>query len=80
VQPRTTPHGPFPVQYAFVVQFAAETTLDATDVTGRVEHGVSGHATRFTALAALYAFMVQCLQDVLPTFTAADAEKQPPGE
>jgi hypothetical protein len=59
-----------------VVQFAAETTLDATDIAGRVEHLVSGHATRFASLAALYTFMAACLQDVLQTSTAADAEER----
>jgi hypothetical protein len=57
VLPRTTPTGPFPIQHAFVVQFAAETTLDATGITGRVEHLVSGQATRFQSVAALFAFI-----------------------
>jgi hypothetical protein len=70
VLPRTTPAGPFPIQHAFVVQFAAETTLDATGITGRVEHLVSGQATRFQSVAALFAFMAARLQEVQQTSTA----------
>ena len=71
--PRTTPTGPFPIQHAFVVQFAAETTLDATGITGRVEHLVSGQATRFQSMAALFAFMAARLQEVQQTSTAENA-------
>ena len=71
--PRTTPTGPFPIQHAFVVQFAAETTLDATGITGRVEHLVSGQATRFRSMAALFAFMAARLQEVQQTSTAENA-------
>lgn len=62
--PQTTPQGPFPVQYTFVVQFAAETRLDAVDLTGRVEHLASGRATRFQSAAALWAFMAAQLREV----------------
>jgi hypothetical protein len=67
---QTTPPGPFPIQHAFVVQFAAETTLDVTGITGRVEHLVSGQATRFRSLEALFAFMTARLQEVQQTSTA----------
>jgi 2-polyprenyl-3-methyl-5-hydroxy-6-metoxy-1,4-benzoquinol methylase len=73
VLPRTTPTGPFPIQHAFVVQFAAETTLDATGITGRVEHLVSGQATRFQSVAALFAFIAARLQAVRQTSTAENA-------
>lgn len=71
--PQTTPQGPFPIQHTFVVQFAAETTLDATGIAGRVEHLVSGHATRFQSVEALFAFMVARLQEVQQTSTGEDA-------
>ena len=75
--PRTTLTGPFPIQHAFVVQFAAETTLDATDITGRVEHLVSGQATQFQSVEALFAFMAARLQEVQQTSTAKNAVDTP---
>jgi hypothetical protein len=74
VLPRTAPKGSFPIQHAFVVQFAADTTLDTIGMTGRVEHLVSGQATRFQSVEALFAFMVARLQEVQQTSTAEDAE------
>ena len=71
--PRTTPTGPFPIQHAFVVQFAADTTLDATGITGRVEHLVSGQAIRFRSVEALFTFMAARLQEVQQASTAEDA-------
>ena len=65
--PRTAPQGPFPIQHTFVVQFAAETTLDAMGLTGRVEHLVSGRATRFQSVQELFAFMAARLQEVQQT-------------
>jgi hypothetical protein len=70
VLPRTTPTDLFPIQYAFVVQFAAETTLDATGITGRVEHLVSGQATRFQSVEALFAFIATRLQEIQQTSIA----------
>ena len=70
MRPRITPNGPFPIQYAFVVQCAAETTLDATGITVRVEHLISGQATRFRSVEALFAFMAARLQEVQQTSTA----------
>ena len=67
---RTTLPGPFPIQHALVVQFAAETTLDATGITVRVEHLISGQATRFRSVEALFAFMAARLQEVQQTSTA----------
>jgi hypothetical protein len=77
VLPRTTLTGPFPIQYAFVVQFAAETTLDATGITGRVEHLVSGQAIRFQSVEALFAFMAAQLSEVQQTSRAKNAVDTP---
>ena len=55
---------PYPTQHAFVVQFAAHTALDAEDLAGRVEHVVSGQATQFHSLQALFEFVVQVLQAI----------------
>lgn len=55
---------PYPSQHAFVVQFAAHTALDAEDLAGRVEHVVSGQATQFHSMQALFEFVVQVLQAV----------------
>lgn len=71
----TRSHGPFPIQHAFVVQFAAETTLNATDITGRVEHLVSGQAIRFQSLETLFAFMAAQLQEVQQTSREIQPER-----
>ena len=71
--PRTTPTGPFPIQYAFVVQCAADTPLDATGITGRVEHFVSGYVMEFRSAEALFTFMVARLQEVQQLSTAEHA-------
>ena len=68
--PRTTPSGPFPIQYAFVVQCAADTPLDATGLTGRVEHLVSGHVMEFQSVEALFTFMAAQLHEVQQLSTA----------
>jgi hypothetical protein len=44
---------------AFVVQFRAETDVAQERCTGRVEHVISGQATRFASVAELLAFMAQ---------------------
>jgi hypothetical protein len=49
---------------AFVVQFRAETEVGQGRCTGRVEHVVSGQATRFASLEELLAFMAQVLADI----------------
>jgi len=43
---------------AFVVQFRAEANMEQGRCTGRVEHVVSGQATRFASLEELLAFIV----------------------
>ena len=46
---------------AFVVQFRAETDVGQGRYTGRVEHVVSGQATRFASLEELLAFIARVL-------------------
>jgi hypothetical protein len=46
---------------AFVVQFREETEGAQSHFTGRVEHMVSGHATRFHSPEELLAFFAQVL-------------------
>src|SRR5215475_3994250 len=61
VQPPTEAPSALSPHRAFVVQFRAETDVKQGRYTGRVEHVVSGQATRFTSLAELLAFMAQVL-------------------
>ena len=70
-----TPYGGprFPVQWAFVVQFAAETTAVQERFVGRVEHVVSGQAQRFHTLDELLTFMRRVLAAVESGYT-------PPGD
>lgn len=49
------------VHRAFVVQFAAPTNIAAGCCVGRVEHIVSGQATRFASQAELLAFIARVL-------------------
>ena len=53
----STPLSPLSPQWAFVVQFRAETAVAAGQLVGRVEHVVSGQATTFATLDALLAFL-----------------------
>jgi hypothetical protein len=77
VLPRTTtPTGPFPIQHAFVVQFAVDTMLDATGITGRVEHLVSGQAIRFRSVEALFAFMAARLREIQQTSTGEETAER----
>ncbi len=48
---------PFPTQFAFVVQFGAETAVESEQFLGRIEHIVSGDMTHFHTLDELWAFM-----------------------
>ena len=52
-----------PPERAFVVQFYADTGLDRTHMTGRVEHVVSGQVGRFHSLAALLSFITRVLAE-----------------
>ena len=51
----------FPTQRAFVVQVHADAEVGQGQVWGRVEHIVSGQATRFQSVETLVRFMVQVL-------------------
>jgi len=48
-------------EWAFVVQFRVETEIEQGRCTGRVEHVVSGQATRFDTLDELLAFLARVL-------------------
>jgi hypothetical protein len=56
--------GPTPsVRHAFVVQFAADTQVEADQVRGRIEHIVSGRATHFQSLEELLAFVARVFRE-----------------
>jgi hypothetical protein len=57
-----TPKPVYPTQRAFVVQIHDEADLAQDEVWGRVEHIVSGEATRFESIEALAKFIVQMLK------------------
>jgi hypothetical protein len=56
------PH--FSVHRAFVVQFYADTEVEAGRITGRIEHVVSRRAMTFQSLETLLGFVAQVLQEV----------------
>lgn len=58
--------GPFPIEHAFVVQFNADTSLDAESMTGRIEHLLTGQNARFESLETLQAFVVRVLKSDAP--------------
>jgi hypothetical protein len=64
MQPELERNPPLSPQRAFVVQFHAYTEFGAGQVSGRVEHVVSGQATAFSSLEALLAFMGRVLREV----------------
>jgi hypothetical protein len=51
---------------AFVVEFSGEDTTSGRPLSGRVEHVVSGRATRFTSAAELLAFVELVLRSPTP--------------
>jgi hypothetical protein len=53
-----------PTNRAFVVQFRVSPTGEPSGWKGRVEHVVSGQATRFRSVEELLAFMSRVLTDV----------------
>ncbi len=55
---------PLPANRAFVVQFRAQPTGEPPHCEGRVEHLVSGQATRFTSQEALWTFITRVLTEV----------------
>lgn len=54
---------PLPAQRAFVVQFPPQAEIAQGLFVGRVEHVVSGQATRFHSLEELLAFMARVLTE-----------------
>jgi hypothetical protein len=56
---------PLSPHWAFVVQFREGTALTPEALHGRVEHIVSGQATRFTSLEELWAFMARVVSSLL---------------
>jgi hypothetical protein len=54
----------FAPDHAFVVQFYAETQVEAGQLVGRVEHVVSGQAAHFRSLEDLLAFLARMLREV----------------
>ena len=58
--------------HTFVVQVHSDTQIEAGQVTGRIEHLVSRHATMFESLDALLAFIGRMLQEVRNTRTGQE--------
>ena len=52
-----------PAERAFVVQFYADTGLDTTHMTGRIEHVVSGQVGHFHSLTTLMSFITRVLAE-----------------
>jgi hypothetical protein len=52
----------FPTNRAFVVQFHTDVEAEEGQFYGRVEHVVSGQATRFDSVEGLAAFITQVLK------------------
>jgi len=52
-----------PPERAFVVQFYADTTLDARHMSGRIEHVISGQVSHFHSLATLLDFITHVLAE-----------------
>jgi hypothetical protein len=61
-QAEATP--PLLPEWMFVVQFREGTAIAQNHVTGRVEHVMSGQATRFQSMEDLWAFIAQILSTV----------------
>jgi len=55
---------PLSPSHAFVVQFRTETDITHEQITGRVEHVLSGQATHFASLKELLAFFERVLATV----------------
>lgn len=67
--PSTFPPSPTPIEdaplspyWAFVVHFRTSTAIEAGQISGRVEHVISGHSTHFASLDELVAFMARELE------------------
>ena len=73
------PDAPLSLHWAFVVQLRQGTALTPEALPGRVEHIVSGQATRFTSLEELWVFLAQVLTRLTdpPQGSAAGAALPP---
>ena len=60
-QPESKPS--LPTDRAFVLQFRAHADVEHGPFEGRVEHVVSGQATRFHSLDELLAFLARILRE-----------------
>ena len=61
MKPQAAGHSPLLPEWAFVVQFREGTEVEQGRVEGRVEHVVSGQATRFHSMEELLAFIARVL-------------------
>ena len=61
ITPDPAVNRPLPVQRAFVVQLHATAAVAQGQLTGRVEHVLSGQAAHFDTLDELLAFMARVL-------------------
>ena len=59
-----TGKAPLSVHWAFVVHFRLSTDIAQGQITGRVEHVVSGQSTHFDSLEELLAFMARVLANM----------------
>lgn len=55
---------PLSPHWAFVVQLRVGTDVKRNRIVGRVEHVVSGQATRFQSVEDLLAFMARVLKEI----------------
>lgn len=76
MDPGSEHHASLAPHYAFVVQYATDTQMDAGHIHGRVEHVMSRHAARFTSLDELLAFMARMLREVAEHETRTEAERR----
>jgi hypothetical protein len=66
---KTAATPPLLPDWAFVVQFRVGTNMELGRMEGRVEHVVSGQATRFHSLEELLAFMARVLITIRTEFS-----------
>ncbi len=64
MKPPTEEQVPLSPHWAFVVQFRVGTEVEQGEVTGRVEHIVSGQAAHFQSVEELWVFLHQSLTEV----------------
>ena len=66
MKPNVAVSPPLLPEWAFVVQFRVGTDMEHGRMEGRVEHVVSGQATRFHSLEELLTFMTRVLTTLHP--------------